>query len=166
MFDFDMNTWTILADMPVPNMYDNEHWWFSVSSAVVHERKIMVMGGIAVPRDRWSGVRERALDMVIVYDPEADAWTNSPHSLPSPRGFCYMTKLDGEMPHHPRLPGRQAKKWYGQLSATGRRVGDVRNPTHVRAPVLRDESQITAALEHYGPFAYPPRPGPLSEQLQ
>ena len=76
----------------------------------------MVMGGTAEPRDRTSGVRERAFDMVIVYDPEADAWTNSPHSLPSPRGFCYTTKLDGEIvlitpAWHGRPGGYQ--EWYG-----------------------------------------------------
>ena len=114
MLDFDTNTWTILADMPVPNMYDNEHWWVSVSSAVVHENKIMVMGGIARRSRRWGDPDERALDMVIVYDPEADAWTNSPHSLPSPRGFCYATKLDGEIVIiTPACHGRIDYEWDG-----------------------------------------------------
>ena len=72
------------------------------------------MGSEMCIRDSWSGVRERAFDMVIVYDPEADAWTNSPHSLPSPRGFCYTTKLDGEIVLiTPASHDRRDEEWYG-----------------------------------------------------
>ena len=112
MFDFNTNSWTVLADMPIPDMYDNERW-YTASDAVVHEGKIMVIRGVNRYNEDWGSGIDRVLD--VVYDPEADAWTNSPHPLPSPRGWCVAMKLDGEIAIITRdCHGRQdEKEWYG-----------------------------------------------------
>ncbi len=100
-YDPKTNAWTERAPLPTPRQ--------AMGAALGADGKIYVVGGAP------SYAHPRPMDVVEVYDPEADAWSPGPHLTYPRRGHAVVSTKEGKIYAIGGWVGRPAGSVLGRL---------------------------------------------------